>query len=121
MENTQTRGNRQAVQRESTMGTWDESGRRYFVQHEFGGSVNLTTTIAHALAEATMADVRAVEQRLGAHFDPAAMDQLFKPPEDGLPRVRSDFGFTIWDLDVTVRCDGWVVISKPPRGPQASH
>lgn len=89
----------------------------YFVQHEFGGTSELTTTLVHAISDVTGADVRQAEESLVDYVDPGALDRLFKPRSDGTPRPNGHMSFTIWDHQVTVYHNGQIAITPPSHGP----
>ena len=91
----------------------------YFVQHEFGGATALTTTLVHAIADVTGADVRQAEESLAGHVDPGALDRLFAPGADGTPRPNGHISFTIWDHQVTVYHNGQIAITPPAADPPA--
>lgn len=90
----------------------------YFVQHEFGGSSDLTTTLVHALSDVTGADVTQAEESLVDHVHPEALDRLFRPAPDGTPRPNGHVSFTVWDHQVTVYHNGQIAITPPV---QARH
>ena len=87
----------------------------YFVQHEFGGSSDLTTTLVHAIADVTGADVTQVEDGLASCVDPRAVDLLFRPAPDGTPRPNGHLSFTLWDHQVTVYHNGQIAITPPAQ------
>ncbi|MFC7143001.1 HalOD1 output domain-containing protein [Halosimplex aquaticum] len=88
----------------------------YYVKHDFEGSAELTTTLAHAISDVTGVDVTDTGFTLNDHVDPEAMDRLFKPKDDGSPRINGHLSFTIWGHQVTVYSDGQIAI-VPPRQP----
>lgn len=85
----------------------------YFVQHEFGGPCELTTTLVHALADVADVDVRQAEEGLAEHVDPRGLDWLFQPAPDGTPRPNGHVSFTVWDHQVTVYHNGQIAITPP--------
>lgn len=89
----------------------------YFVQHDFGGPSDLTTTLVHALSDVTGADVTQAESSLCNYVDPRSLDRLFEPARDGTPRPNGHVSFTIWDHQVTVYHNGQIAIT-PPAGTQ---
>jgi hypothetical protein len=91
----------------------------YFIQHEFGGSSQLTTTLVHALSDVTGADVTQVESGLANYVDPDALNRLFKPDSDGTPRPNGHVSFTVWDHQVTVYHNGQIAIMPPSQIPIA--
>jgi hypothetical protein len=103
--------------RQNTTGAVPQTSQRppepYFVQHEFGGTSDLTTTLVHALADVTGADVTQAEAGLVEHVDPAALDRLFAPSTDGTPRPNGHLSFTVWDHQVTVYHNGQIAITPP--------
>lgn len=95
--------------------------QNYFLQHDFDGSAELTTTLVHAISDVTGIDVTDAGFTLNDHVDPDALDQLFKPKEDGTPRTNGHVSFTVWGYQVTVYSTGQIAII-PPRGvPQAQQ
>jgi hypothetical protein len=94
----------------------------YYVKHDFGGAAELTTTLAHAISDVTGVDVTDSGFTLNDHVDPEALDQLFKPRDDGTPRVDGHLSFAVWGYQVTVYSDGQIAIvppNQPPRAQQA--
>jgi len=92
----------------------------YVVQHDFDGSAKLTTTLAHALSDVSGMDVTGTGFTLYDHVDPDALDQLFRPKEDGSPRMSGQLTFTVWNYQVTVYSDGRIAI-VPPQQPPAQR
>jgi len=93
----------------------------YYVKHDFEGSAELTTTLAHAISDVTGVDVTDTGFTLNDHVDPEALDRLFKPQDDGTPRVDGHLSFTIWHHRVTVYSDGQIAIVPPRQPPQGSQ
>ena len=91
--------------------------QNYFVQHDFGGSAELTTTLAHAISDVTGIDVTDTGFTLNDHVDPEALDHLFRPKEDGTPRTNGHLSFTIWGYQVTVYSNGQIAIVPPRQVP----
>jgi len=91
----------------------------YFVKHDFDGAAALTTTLAHALSDVTGIDVTDTGFTLNDHVDPDALDRLFKPKDDGTPRMSGHLTFTVWGYQVTVYSDGQIAIVPPQQAPQA--
>ena len=91
----------------------------YFVQHEFGGTSDLTTTLVHAISDVTGADVTQAEASLVNFVDPEALDRLFEPSPDGTPRPNGHLSFTMWDHQVTVYHNGQIAITPPAHGSPA--
>lgn len=90
----------------------------YFVKHDFDGSAELTTTLAHAISDVSGIDVTDAGFSLNDHVDPEALDHLFEPKEDGVPRMNGHLAFTIWGYQVTVYSDGQIAIVPPQQAPQ---
>ncbi|AQL44899.1 hypothetical protein BV210_19265 (plasmid) [Halorientalis sp. IM1011] len=84
----------------------------YVVHHDFDGPSELTTTLAHAIADVTGFDVTETGFTLSDYVDPAALDRLFAPKSDGTPRTNGHLGFTIWDCQVTVYSTGQIVVTQ---------
>ena len=94
--------------------------RTYYVRHDFEGSAELTTTLAHAISDVTGVDVTDTRFTLNDHVDPEALDRLFEPQNDGTPRVDGHLSFPIWNHQVTVYSNGQIAI-VPPRQPQTAR
>lgn len=91
--------------------------QNYFVRHDFEGSAELTTTLAHAISDVTGIDVTDTGFTLNDHVDPEALDRLFAPKEDGTPRTNGHVSFTIWNYQVTVYSNGQIAIVPPRQTP----
>jgi hypothetical protein len=91
----------------------------YYVKHDFGGSAELTTTLAHAISDVTGVDVTDTGFTLNDHVDPEALDRLFQPRDDGSARVNGQFSLSIWGYQVTVYSDGQIAIVPPNQPPAA--
>jgi len=87
--------------------------QEYVVKHDFDGSAKLTTTLAHALSDVSGNDVTGTGFTLYEHVDPDALDKLFKPKEDGTPRMNGCLTFSVWGHQVTVYSDGQIAIVSP--------
>ncbi|WP_227377867.1 HalOD1 output domain-containing protein [Haladaptatus halobius] len=85
--------------------------RRYVTYYGQTGATALTTTLAHALADAIGIDVTESEQALYRSVNPDALDQLFKPQYDGTPRSNGHITFTVNDHLVMVSADGRIEIT----------
>ena len=93
----------------------------YFVQHDYGGSAELTTTLAHPISDVTGIDVTDTGFTLNDHVDPEALDHLFAPKSDGSPRTNGHVSFTIWGYQVTVYSNGQIAIVPPAHGAPAQR
>ena len=93
----------------------------YYITHDFEGSAELTTTLAHAISDVTGIDVTDTGFTLNDHVDPEALDSLFKPRDDGTRRINGQLSFTIWGYQVTVYSDGQIAIVPPRQNVQAGH
>lgn len=102
----------QSVQRQPQ----PQGAQPYYAQHEFGGSAELTTTLVHAIARITGADMTETEASLLDHVDPDALNRLFTPKEDGTFRSNSQFSFTMWGYQISVYSDGQIAIVPPQQG-----
>ncbi len=87
----------------------------YVVHHEFGGTAELTTTLAHAISDVTGIDVTDTGFTLNDYVDPDAMDKLFKPKPDGTPRTNGSLNLTILGCQVAIHSNGQIVISPPQQ------
>lgn len=92
--------------------------QQFYAQHDFDGSATLTTTLCHAIANVTGADVTEAERTLSDHADPAALDRLFRPQPDGTYRLPGQVSFTMWGHHVTVGSDGQISIVPPRQRPR---
>lgn len=98
---------------------------QHVVYHDFHGSAELTTTLAHAISDVTGIDVTDTGFTLNDYVDPDALDRLFRP-RDGMqpqPQCNSRFSLTIWGCQVTVYDTGRIVITPSqhhhqPRQPR---
>jgi hypothetical protein len=88
------------------------------VQHDFGETAELTTTLAHALADVTGVDVTETGFVLADYVDPDALDDLFRPVVDGTIRPSGHLCFDIWGYRVAVYSDGRIVISGSQQRPR---
>lgn len=93
----------------------------YFVKHDFDGPAELTTTLAHALADISGADVTDAGFTLYDYIDPDALDQLFKPANDAERRFNANLTFTVWNHAVTVYSDGQIAIVPPQQPPRPTR
>ena len=87
----------------------------YWVTHDFDGPATLSTTLIHAISEATNVDVSNAEETLCHQVDPQAIDHLFRPVENESPRAHGHLSISVWGHDVTVYGDGRIIISPRPR------
>lgn len=87
--------------------------RTYTAEHDFDGSAELTTTLVHAISDATGVDVTDTAFTLTDHVDPEALDRLFNPGEDGTVQIDAQFSFTVWEYRVTIDGDGQITIVPP--------
>jgi len=85
--------------------------RPFVMQHEIGGQAKLTTTLVHAVSDATGADVSAVETALHERVDPDALDLLFAPAAGGNQRSNATLTMTIGGHQVTVSNTGRITVS----------
>lgn len=92
----------------------------YVVYHEFDGPAEVSTTLAHAIADATGYDVTDVGFGLNEFVDPDALDRLFAPRSDGTSRANGSLAFSLWDCHVTVDGTGRIVVARtrPHRSAQ---
>lgn len=91
------------------------TGQYYEVTHDFDGSANLSTTVAHALADVTGADVTNTELTLNDAVSPDALDALFEPKRDGTPRRSGSLSFSVSGYLVTIYATGQILIQPPQR------
>ncbi|MFB6179022.1 MAG: HalOD1 output domain-containing protein [Halorientalis sp.] len=87
----------------------------YVVHHDFTGSAELTTTLAHAISDVTGIDVTDTEFTLNDYVDPDALDNLFKPKSDGTPRTNGSLNVTILGCQVVVHSNGQIVLTPPQQ------
>lgn len=86
----------------------------YVVYHDFDGAAKLSTSVVHAISDATGVDPTDAGFCLNDHVDPDALDRLFTPKPDGTRRGSVDLTFTVWGYRVTVDSSGRITI-VPPR------
>ena len=115
--------NRNVLQREQAgMTRSAERGTQpYVVYHDFDGPAELTTTLAHAIADVSGFDVTETGLTLSDYVDPDALDRLFAPKADGAPRTNGQLSFAIWNCQVTVYSTGQIVVSRTQHQPGASR
>lgn len=99
----------------NTVPQQQRSHQPYVVQHEFGGSAELTTTLAHAVSDVTGIDVTDTGFTLNDYVDPDALDTLFQPKGDGTPRTNGSLTLTILGCQVVVHSTGQIVITPPQQ------
>jgi len=87
----------------------------YVVHHEFDGTAELTTTLAHAISDVTGIDVTDTGFTLNDYVDPDAMDKLFKPKPDGTQRTNGSLTLTILGCQVVVHSNGQIIITPPQQ------
>jgi hypothetical protein len=90
--------------------TVDQTPQAYTVQHDFDGAATVTTTVVHALADATGIDVTEAEFTLNDYVDPDALDRLFAPKADGTPRSVGHVSFPVMGYQTTVYSTGQISI-----------
>ena len=88
--------------------------KTYHVYHDPDSPAQLSTTVAHALANAMADDVTDTEFRLYDCIDPDALDNIFAPTADGASRAFGHVAFKIKGYQVTVYDQGQIVITTPP-------
>jgi len=93
----------------------------YYVKHDFDGSAELTTTLAHAISDVTGVDVTDAGFTLNDYVDPEALDSLFRPRDDGTVRIDGHLSFAVWGYQVTVYSDGQIAIVPPNQPPGPNH
>jgi hypothetical protein len=93
----------------------------YVVHHDFDGPAELTTTLAHAIADVTGFEVTEAGFTLSDYVDPDALDRLFAPKSDGIPRTNGHLGFTIWNCQVTVYSTGRIVVTRTQTRPGTGY
>lgn len=97
-----------------------EPPQPYYVQHQFGGPGELTTTLVHALADVAGVDVTQAELKVGDYLDTDALNRLFEPALEGIQQPNGHINFIVWDHQITVYYDGQIVIT-PPAQPQPTR
>ncbi|GAA0241658.1 HalOD1 output domain-containing protein [Haladaptatus pallidirubidus] len=88
-----------------------DSTRRYVTYYGQSESTALTTTLVHALADAMDIDVTDSEQVLYRSINPDALDELFKPQYNGIPRSNGHLTFIVHDYVVMISADGRIEIT----------
>lgn len=103
----------------SRMGTeaaYQATPRSYYAFHDpMRTAPELSTTLVHALSDATGVDVRQCESSLYEAVDPEALDRLFRPVGDGSTRDSGHVAFLVSGYRVTVYHMGHIVIDPPLR------
>lgn len=89
----------------------------YYAFHDPHSSARLSTTVAHALADAMGVDVTDTEFSLYDAVDPDALDHIFAPLQDGTLRDSGHVAFQLLGYQVTVYTSGHIVITPPPSLP----
>ena len=87
----------------------------YWVTHDFDGPATLSTTLVHAVSEATNTDVSNAEETLSHQVDLQAIDYLFRPVKNESPRAHGHLSISVWGHDVTIYGDGRILISSRSR------
>ena len=85
----------------------------YRACHDPNGTANVSTTLAHALADCLGIDVTESTTFLHDGVDLDALDALFRPRHDGTPRMGGMLSFFVHDYTVTVHSDGEILIEPP--------
>lgn len=98
-----------------------DGARAYTFTHDFDGSAELTTTLAHAISDVTGVDVTDTAFTLSDHVDPEALDRLFKPSSEGTSQIDGQFSFIVWEYRVTVYSDGQITIVPPQQPPESGQ
>lgn len=88
----------------------------YRTHHDWADSKQLSTTVMTAIAEAMDADPTEIGP-LYDQFDPDALDGLFSPRSDGVPRTGGRVGFTFEGYHVFIRSDGHISVHPLPDAP----
>lgn len=88
----------------------------HVTHHDFDSAAKLSTSVVHAISDATGVDPTDAGFCLYDHVDPDALDRLFTPKPDGTPRDVVDLTFTVWGYRVTVDSTGRIAVVPPqPR------
>lgn len=74
----------------------------------------VSTTVILSVAQALDAEVLSLPP-LNDVVDPDALNALFGPRGDGVPRTGGQVNFVVADCEVTVRSEGIVVVVPPAR------
>ncbi|MFC7045720.1 HalOD1 output domain-containing protein [Halobacteriaceae archaeon GCM10025711] len=85
----------------------------YTAEHDWDGPARLSTTVIHLLSDALDLDVTNSGFSLNDSIDPSALDTIFRPKADGLPREGGHVAFTVRGSEVTVYSDGYVEVAVP--------
>jgi hypothetical protein len=87
----------------------------YYARHDFDGPAALSTTVIHALSEVANVDATDTESTMFQCVDPDALDALFSPINDEMPRTSGHVSFSTWGYEVTVYSTGQIVITPPQQ------
>ena len=90
-----------------------DAPRLYHARHDPDGPANLSTTVAHAIAESMGVDVTDGTFSLYDSVDPDALDALFRSTHDGRQRTGGVVSFAVDGYRVFVYGDGCVLIEPP--------
>jgi hypothetical protein len=107
--------NRNIVETNTAQQQRSPTQQPYVVTHDFGGTAELTTTLAHALSDVTGIDVTDTGFTLNDYVDPEALDALFQPKSDGTPRTNGSVQMTILGCRVVIHSTGQIVITPPQQ------
>ena len=85
----------------------------YRATHDLAGTAEVTTTVAHALADCLGVDVTDATTSLYDSIDPDALNALFRSRGNEPVRTATTLSFHACTCQVTVRGDGVVLIEPP--------
>ncbi|QLK27650.1 hypothetical protein HYG81_08610 [Natrinema zhouii] len=87
----------------------------YRAAHDPDGPATLSTTVIHALADCMGVDVTDSRVSLYNTVDPDALNTLFRPRDDGTPRIGGTLSFVVSGYHVRVGGNGEILIEPPAR------
>ena len=87
----------------------------YCVTHNFNGPATLSTTLVHAVSEATNINVSNAEKTLSHQVDLRAIDHLFRPVKNESLRAHGHLSISVWGHDIRIYGDGRILISPRSR------
>lgn len=96
---------------------YDPRSETYHAQHNWTDSQPLSTTVMEVVGAATNTEADQMDPLYDA-LDPDALDAIFRPRFDDVPRTNGQVMFSLDGHDVAVHSYGYIVVdvSKKERG-----
>ncbi len=92
-------------------GSPDERGI-HRVQHDLTSPRSLSTTVTVAVADVAGVEPSDIPEQLYDVIDPEALDNLFKPRDDGVSRRGGRLSFSLYGHHVSIRGDGTITVQS---------